>query len=196
MAAAFDDAAVLDDDDLVGHAHGGEAVRDQDGDAVGGQFAEVLEDRRFRLGVHRGGGLVQHQDVGARAHEGAGQRDLLPLSAGEFAAVAEPFAQLRIESAGQVVDKGRGHAPVGGVLPALAVLEVPDVADADVLAHPHLVAREVLEDHPDPLAQGGLVPFPQVATIEQDPALVGVVQAREQLDQGGLAGTVLADQGQ
>ena len=65
VVAAFDDAAVLDHDDLVGHAHGGEAVRDQDRDAAAGEFAEVFEDGGFGLRVHRGGGFVQHQDVGA-----------------------------------------------------------------------------------------------------------------------------------
>src|SRR3546814_11800647 len=45
VAAVLDDAAVLHDDDLVGHAPGREAVRDQDRDAVLGEPAEVLEAR-------------------------------------------------------------------------------------------------------------------------------------------------------
>ena len=36
----------------------------------------------------------------------------------------------------------------------------------------------------------------QVVAVEQDAALVGVVEARQQLDQRGLAGAVLADQRQ
>src|SRR3546814_209756 len=170
VIAAPDDAAILDDDDLIGHAHGREAVRDEDGDAVVGQLAEVLEDRRLCGRVHRRGRLVEHQDVGARPHERAGQGDLLPLPAGQLAALAEPLAELGIEAGRQGLDEGRGHAHVGGFLPALAVLEVRHVAGADVLADAHLVAREVLEDHADALQQRGLVPLLQVAAVEQDAA--------------------------
>ena len=86
---------LLSTDDLIGHAHRGEAVRDQDGDAFAGELAEVLENLRLRLRIHGRGRFIEHQDVGAAAHEGARQRDLLPLPAGEFAPVLEPFAELR-----------------------------------------------------------------------------------------------------
>ena len=54
--------------------------------------------------------------------------------------------------------------------PARLVLEVPLVARADVLADQHLVAREVLEDDADALAQRALVPLRQVEAVEQDAA--------------------------
>ena len=56
----------------------------------------------------------------------------------------------------------------GGLAPARLVLEVALVAGADVLAHQHLVAREVLEDHADALAQRALVPLLQIEPFEQD----------------------------
>jgi hypothetical protein len=71
-----------------------------------------------------------------------------------------------------------------------------DVAGADVLADAQLVAREVLEDDADAAAQGQLVPLLQVKAVEQDAAGGRGVEAREQLDQRGLAGAVLADQGE
>src|SRR3546814_15295766 len=43
---------------------------------------------------------------------------------------------------------------------------------------------------------GRLVPLLQIAAVEQDTAGVGRVQPGQQLDQGGLAGAVLADQRQ
>src|SRR3546814_12526457 len=70
-----------------------------------------------------------------------------------------------------------------------------DVCSSD-RADAHLVAREVLEDHADALQQGRLVPLLQVAAVEQDAAAVGRVQPGQPLDQGGLAGAVLADQRQ
>ncbi len=59
-----------------------------------------------------------------------------------------------------------------------------------------MVAHEVLEDHADVRAQRVQVVLAQVVAVEQDAALVGVVEARQQLDQRGLAGAVLADQRQ
>src|SRR5271156_758296 len=43
MAAALDDAPLVQHQDLIGHAHRREAMRDDDGDAVAGELAEVLE---------------------------------------------------------------------------------------------------------------------------------------------------------
>ena len=83
-----------------------------------------------------------------------------------------------------------------GLAPARLVLEVRDVAGADVLADLELVAREVLEDDADAPAQRAGLPVVEVEPVEQDAALVGPVQARQQLDQRRLAGAVLADQRQ
>ena len=60
----------------------------------------------------------------------------------------------------------------------------------------HLVAREILEDHADALPERRLVPLLEVEAVEQDPAAGRAIQAGQQLDQRGLAGAVLADQGQ
>jgi murein L,D-transpeptidase YcbB/YkuD len=95
MAAALHDPAALEDDDLIRHAHGRKAVRDQDRDALARETAEVLEHLRFRLRIHRSGRLVEHEDVGTRTHERPRQRDLLPLAARQFASIVEPFAELR-----------------------------------------------------------------------------------------------------
>jgi len=79
-------------------------------------------------------------------------------------------------------------------VPAVAGVEGVDVAGADVLADAQLVAGEVLEDDADAAAQGQLVPLLQVAAVEVDVAGGGGVEAGEQLDQGRLAGAVLADE--
>jgi len=105
VVAVFDDAAVLDHDDLVGHAHGREAVRDQDHDAILRQGPEVLEDRGFGLGIHRGGRLIQHEDIGLGAHERTREGDLLPLAARQFATIVEPLAELGFVAGGKVLDE-------------------------------------------------------------------------------------------
>src|ERR1700722_10661057 len=194
MAALFDDAATIEYCYLVGHAHGREAVRYQYGDAIARQRAKMFEDLRLRARIHRRGRLVEHQDVRISAHEGARQRDLLPLATGKFLPVLEPFPQLRAVATRQLLDEVRGAALLGRLLPALLVFEVALVAGTDVLAHQHLVAGEILEDHTDARAQRILAPLRQWQPIDQYAARIGIIEPREQLDQGGLARTVLTHQ--
>ena len=105
MAAALDDAAVIEHGDLIRHAHGGEAVGDENRDAIACELAEMLEHFGLGLRIHGSGGLIEHQHVGARAHEGARQRNLLPLPAGQLAAIAKPLAELRSIAGGQRLDE-------------------------------------------------------------------------------------------
>src|SRR5437879_529905 len=168
VAAALDDAAAGEDRDLIGHAHRGEAVRDEDGDALARELAEVLEHLGLRLRIHGGGRLIEHEDIRAGAHEGARQGDLLPLAAGELAPVAEPLAELGAIAQGQRLDELARPALHRRRTPALLVLEEALIARPHVLAHQHLVAREVLEDDADPLAERYLVPIPEVLTVEDD----------------------------
>ena len=149
-----DDAAALEHEDAVGHAHRREAVRDEDRRAPLGELAEALEDGVLGLGVERGGGLVEHEDVRLLAHEGARERDLLPLPARELGAVLEPAAERRLEPARQRRRRPRSAPPaLHRALDARLVVEVLDAADADVLADLELVLVEVLEDDAD--ARGG-----------------------------------------
>ena len=69
-----------------------------------------------------------------------------------------------------------------------------DAADGDIVAGAEIVAHEILEDHAHAAAQRVEVVVAQVVAVEQDAALVGVVEPRQQLHQRGLAGAVLADQ--
>ena len=110
MGAAVDDPAVLEVDDLVGQRDGGLAVGDDDqasaSAAVAGA-AQRAEDPRLDLGVDRRGGVVEDQQP-RPADEGAGQRDPLPLAAGERrAALAEPG----VEAVGQGGDEAVGLRP-------------------------------------------------------------------------------------
>ena len=83
-----------------------------------------------------------------------------------------------------------------GLGDARTVVARLDAPDRDVLGGGQVIAHEVLEDHADARAQRGEVVLAQVAAVEQDAAFVGVVQAREQLHERGLARAVLADQRQ
>src|ERR1700722_18231796 len=105
VAALFDDATTIEHCDLVGHAHGREAVRYQDGDAIARQRSKMFENLRLGARVHRRSRLVEYQNIRVSAHEGTRQGDLLPLATGQFLAVLEPFSQLCAVAARQLLDE-------------------------------------------------------------------------------------------
>ena len=98
MGAALDDAAAVDDEDLVGAAHGGQPVGDHQRGAAGQGGVEGPLDGRLGLAVEVGGGLVQDDEAGALEQQ-PGDREALLLAAGEtVAAVADDG----LEALGQV----------------------------------------------------------------------------------------------
>src|ERR1043165_2336744 len=89
MAAAFRDAAVLEDDQPVHAGDGREAVGDRDHRLALHQVEQLPLDRGLDLRVERRGRLVEHED-GRVLEDHAGEGDALPLSAGELdAALAD-----------------------------------------------------------------------------------------------------------
>ena len=71
VGADLDDPGAVEHDDEVGHAHGGEAVRHEDGDAAvvaaaAGAGRVALEQGVLGLGVERGGRLVEHEHAAGR----------------------------------------------------------------------------------------------------------------------------------
>src|SRR6266571_6172389 len=84
MAAVLDDTATLDRDDAVGPAHRGKPVSDDENGAAFANPAHVVLDDALTLVIERAGGFVEDQNAGV-GHQGAGNRDALPLTAREAA---------------------------------------------------------------------------------------------------------------
>src|SRR5882757_8750247 len=152
----------------VSHPDRREAVRDEYGDPVPGQLPEMLEHLSLSLGVHGRGRLVQYQHIGTSAHEGARQRNLLPLPARKLTPILEPFAELGFVAPGKRLNELARPALLRGLPPARLVLEELLIAGPHVLADEHLVAGKVLEDDTYPLAQGRLVPLGKILAVEQN----------------------------
>ena len=55
-------------------------MRDENARSPAGEIAKALKDRVLGFGIERGGGLVEHQNIGGFAHERSRERDLLPLA--------------------------------------------------------------------------------------------------------------------
>jgi hypothetical protein len=106
VRAALDDAAAVHDQDLVGAADGGQAVRDDEGGAALPQPAEAVADERLALAVQARCRLVEDQDARVR-DDGAGDGDALPLAAGQLdAALADDGVVAVLEAVDELVRVG------------------------------------------------------------------------------------------
>lgn len=83
MSAHFGEVPAINYHNAVGHAHGAEAVADEEGGFALRQLAEALENLIFAFGIEGGGWLIQHQNLPI-THKGPPKRNLLPLPAREF----------------------------------------------------------------------------------------------------------------
>ena len=80
VRAALDDAAAVEHDDLIGVAHGRDAVRDDDRRPLPHHAAQPRQDLLLRVGVHRRQRVVQDQDARID-HQRARERRALLLAA-------------------------------------------------------------------------------------------------------------------
>jgi hypothetical protein len=64
VRAALHDAAVVDDDDLVGAPDRGDAVRDHDRSATAEHAFQLIENAPLGGGVHAGQRVVEDDDLG------------------------------------------------------------------------------------------------------------------------------------
>ena len=189
MRPALDDAALLEDEDLVGVGDGRQPVGDHQRRApLAGPTQGVL-DGRLGAGVQGAGRLVEDQHPGI-GQQGAGQAHPLTLAAGQL---QPTLANLGGHSVGQALDEagqfrrlGRGdHLRRRGVRPAEGDVDLQGVVEqGHVLRH---------QGHRP--AQGGHLQVAQVDSVDAHPARLWIDQPQGQPHQGGLAGPRRADQG-
>ena len=169
-------------------------MRDEECHLAFGEFGEALEDFEFAACVEGGGGLVEDEELGV-AEVGAGECDLLPLSSGEFDAPFEAATEHLVVASGEFGDDGVGEAFLGGGFDVGLVVLLIDTADGDVLTGGHFEAHEVLEDDADVAVEIFEGVVAEVDAVEEDLAFGGIVEARNEFDDGGFALAVFADEG-
>ena len=171
------------------------------GDHDGGQLPLAhhavghLHDHIGGVGVKGGGVLVQDQEIrGAQAAHG--HRQGLALAAGQAAGpgvhhVFQPHAQFaqHLLPGGNAGFVERGHE-VHALELALGQGHV--FGDAHIGAGAH---RRVLVDAGDAAAAGGFLLAGDILPVQQDLPGVGRHGSADQVEQGGLAGAVGADDG-
>ena len=169
-------------------------MADYDGRAALGQFAKLSEDLLFGGGVEGAGGLIKHQYLG-RAHEGAGQSDLLPFTDAQFYAILEQAAQLGVIALFEGADEACGTGAFRRPGDAGHMRGPADISKPDVVPDGHIVVHIILQDDSNLSAPAGQAQALQVDAIDGYPALFGIIETAEELDERGLARAVLAHQG-
>src|SRR5690606_3562940 len=181
--------AAVEDEDAVGVLDGGEAMGDDDGGAAAHEGVERMLDLALERGVDGAGGLVEDEDERVEG-ERAGEGEELALADGEGgAALADGLGV----AAGELLDEAVGADAGGGGADA----DVVDVvaAEANVVGDVAAEEEHVLEHEADAAAQ--LVERDAVDghAVEQDLSALRLVEPHEQVDEGGLSGAGVADDG-
>ena len=181
MAAALDDAAAIDEQDLVGMHQRTEAVGDDDRRAVLRDLAERGANALFGGGVDGGGGIVEHQDR-RRRQKAAGDRQALALAAGKGDAAFTDQGLIAKRQADDVIVKlGR----FGGAGDAVAI--GPGIAIGDIPFDRGGEHEGVLLDDADGAAQRLQGDVPDILPVDGDAPAGDVVEAGNQMGDGRLA---------
>ena len=163
-------------------------MRDHDGSLAFHQAVERLENQLLGAGIEFGTGLVQDQDGGV-ADDGAGNRDTLPLSAREGHAALSHDGVITFGHLLDELVRVRQFSRVQDFVAAGAGLAV-----CDVVPDGPVEQDGFLQDEADLLAQRLLRIPPDIDAIDLHGALVQIVKARNEADDGGLAGPGGTDQ--
>src|SRR6185437_6632504 len=189
MAAALDDLAVLEHQDLVGVDDGGEAVGDDERGTVLRDLAQAGLDLALGLGVERRGRLVADEDA-RLLEDDAGDGDALLLAAGELEAALADRRLVAVRQGGdEIADAGEARRLLDLVRRG-ARLAVGDVVE-DAVVEKHGVLRH----DADRLAQAGLRHRAQILAIDADRPGIDVVEAEEEARDRRFAAAAGADDG-
>ena len=185
MAAGRDDPAVVEEEHAIGQGDGRDAIRDDDQRRVE-LAAKAVEDLRLDRRIDRGRGVVEDQHAWL-TQQRARQRDSLTLAAGQC---VPPLPHHRVVAIGQARDEPVGPREPGRP-PNPFVVHVK--IQRDVLPHRGREQKALLEHDRGGATEVLHVGVPQVDPPDPDGAVVGIVQANEQLRQRALPGSRRAD---
>src|SRR5216684_1088377 len=101
MSAAFDDAPMIQHEDLIHTLHRQQAMRDLQGGTPPREFIQSVQQRALSQGIKVSGGFVEDED-GCVFQEGAGNRQALALAAGQLQTL---LANPGFEPQGQLAHK-------------------------------------------------------------------------------------------
>ena len=157
-------------------------MRDDERGAAFHQVGETFLDGGLGFRIQAAGSLVQDQDARI-GKNGTGDGDALALSAGELdAAFADDGVVLLLELFGKLIDAG--DAAGGEDL----LFGGGGTREADVFADGAVEQEGVLQHHAELRAEGIQAHGGKVGGIDQDASGGGLVEGRDQADDGGFSG--------
>src|ERR1700682_5953409 len=181
VGALLRDAAIFQDDDLVGIADGAQAVSNGADGAPLHEAFECLHHQPLRLGIERRGGLVEDED-GRVADDRARDADALPLATGERLA---SFAQQGVVTLGHPDDEPVRVRELRGLENLFIAGVGPPVGD--VLPQRGAKQDRVLQHESDLRAQALEHVVADVYSVDQDPPRGRIVESRYQTDDRGFS---------
>ena len=181
MVALGDDPAVVEHDDLVRQRDRREAVGDHERGAPRHRLGERQLDALLGGGVHRGGGVVEHEHARV-GEQRAGDRDALALAAGDGQAA---LADLGLVALGQAAHEVVRLGAAGGRFDLLD--RGLGAGVGDVLGDGRGEQEGVVADDRHGAAQRAQAHVADVGPVEQHAPRGWVVQPRDQRHEAGLA---------
>src|ERR1700688_1207002 len=168
----------MEDGDAIGVADGRNAVGDEDGGASAHDLPEMVENFVFGVGVDAGEGVVEDKDAGA-AEKGAGDGGALLLASGESDAA---FADGGVVAFGETFDVLRDVGGFGGGFDVvqLCLAIFLRYAEGDIFADGVAEEEGFLGHESDMAAQRIERELADGASVDEDSARLGVVDARDQ----------------
>src|SRR5258708_196258 len=160
-----------------------------------GKFSKSAKHFEFAARVESGGRFIQNQQLRV-AQISPRQSDFLPLAAGKIHSLLEAAAPHLLVGPGQAANNLFGHALARCDPQEIKIVDLLDAANRYVFTSGHFITHEILEDDADLTMQILQVVLAKIDSIEQDLPLSGIVQPGHQLDDGGLALAIFANQGQ
>lgn len=180
VGTPFNDAAVVHHQHLIGMLDGRQAVRDDQCGAFGHQALQRILHQSLGFVVQRGSGFVEDQDRGV-TQDRAGDRQALALAAGQQRAVLADRGL-------QLLRHARDELPrIGCFGRRTDLLLARFHAIGDVGRDGVIEQHDLLPDHRHLPTQVGQRIVIQRDAIEGDHTTAGLIEARHQPDQAGLA---------
>ena len=188
VRAALDHVAVVHDENHVGVANRGEAVRDHKARTPHGQRVHGLLNQLFRTRIDRRGGLVENQNRRILNH-GSRNGEQLLLTLRKRGLVVK-HCVIAIRQRHDVVMQTHGLACVLDLLVGDVRLRIRDVFTHCSMEHPR-----ILQHHGELVVHVPARHGSGVDAVDGDGAAGDLVEAHQQVDQGGFAAAGGADQG-
>ena len=182
MGALFDDVAVVEDDDTVGIADGAETVGDDKGGATLHQRVHASLNEPFRTSVDGGCCLVEDEYRRIRDSSSC-NGDELSLTLGEVAAIAVENSLIAVAQTSDEVVGSHQTSSTDAVFVRSTQTSVTDIVDDGACEEMCLLKYDAHR-----LAERLLANVCQRNAVVEDLSFLNLVEAVNEVDDGGLAG--------